>query len=242
MLQRSDLLARIKSNIAQTGYHVTVVTGGALPRFAYSIGCTTTLGAEFIFAGGEFYSKNQVKEIIAATISLATTQSAWPDLVVSLGSLGNFSLVKAVTSWSKLLLLGAIDYYPQADLQVWQIMPDQAHHTLEIPAMTQSFDAAAQPVWQWLVRPWEYPIPRQSMAITNLEVLAGAKATEVTRWEEAEWEIFAGAGPDIPKAAMRIVPLGTLLGIDSSLELAVDLEIGAGLWREPVAFDWHTWD
>jgi hypothetical protein len=98
MLQRSDLLARIKSNIAQTGYHVTVVTGGALPRFAYSIGCTTTLGAEFIFAGGEFYSKNQVKEIIAATISLATTQSGWPDLVVSLGSLGNFSLVKAVTS------------------------------------------------------------------------------------------------------------------------------------------------
>jgi hypothetical protein len=241
MLQRSDFLAQIRSNIAQTGYHVTVVTGGALPRFAYTIGCTTTLGAEFILAGGEFYSQNQISEIIAVTISRTTTQLDWADLVVRLGSLGNFSLVKAAMSWSKLLLLGAIDYYPQTDLQVWQIVPDQAHHTLEIPAMAQAFEAATQPVWQWLVRPWEYPIPRQSMAITNLAVLAGAKATEVTRWEEAEWEIFFGAGPDIPKAAMRIVPLGTLLGIDPSLELAIHLDIEEGLWRDPVALDWNTW-
>jgi hypothetical protein len=241
MLQRSELLARISSNIAQTGYHVTLVTGGELPRFAYTIGCTTTLAAEFVFAGGEFYSKDQVSEIIAATISLATEESDWPNRSISLHELGSFSLAKADTSWAKLLLLGAFDYYQQADLQVWQIVPDQAHHTLDIPAMAQAFEAAAQPVWQWLTRKWEYPIPSNSMAITNLQVLAGVKATEIMRWEEAEWEIFAGAGPDIPKAEMRIVPLGTLLGIDASLDVAVHLAIEKGLRRDSVTLDWNTW-
>lgn len=33
-MQKSDFLSRIRSNIASSGYHVTVVTGGALPRYA----------------------------------------------------------------------------------------------------------------------------------------------------------------------------------------------------------------
>jgi hypothetical protein len=241
MLQRSELLARISSNIAQTGYHVTLVTGGELPRFAYTIGCTTTLGAEFIFAGGEFYSKDQVSEIIAAIISLATGESDWSNRSIRLDELGSFALVKADNSWAKLLALGAFDYYQQADLQMWQIVPDQAHHTLDIPAMAQAFEATAQPVWQWLTRKWEYAVPNNSMAVTNLQVLAGVKATEIMRWEEAEWGIFAGAGPDIPKAEMRIVPLGTLLGIDASLDVAVHLAIEKGLWRDSVTLDWNTW-
>jgi hypothetical protein len=61
------------------------------------------------------------------------------------------------------------------------------------------------------------------------------------RWEEAEWEIFAGAGPDIPKIEMRIVPLGMLLRIDASLDVAVHLAIGQGLWRDAVTLDWNTW-
>jgi hypothetical protein len=242
MPQRSDFLARISSNIAQTGYHVTMVTGGALPRFAYTIGCTTTVGAEFIFAGGEFYTKDQVSEIIAAIISLAIEDSDWSNWSIRLNSLGSFSFVKADISWAKLLVLGAFDYYQQADLQVWQIVPDPAHYTLDVPAMAQVFEAGTQPVWQWLTQKWEYPIPVSSMAITNWQVLAGAKATEVMRWEEAEWEVFAGAGPDIPKAEMRIVPLGTLLGIDASLGVAVHLAIEKGLWRDSVSLDWNTWE
>lgn len=241
MLQRSDLFAQIRSNIDQFGYHVTVVTGGALPRFVYTIGCTTTLGAEFVFAGGEFYSQSQVSEIMAATISVASTEPDWLTPSISTDALGRFSLVKVHPSWAELLVLGAFDYYNQPTLSVWQIVPDAAHHTLEVPAMVQPFDEAAQPVWQWLTRKWEYPISADSMAVTNLLVLAGAKATDVMRWEEDDWEIFAGAGPDIPKAEMRIVPLGTLLGIDTSLQVAVDLEVGKGLWRDALALDWQPW-
>lgn len=241
MLQRRNLLARIRSNIDTFGYHVTVVTGGALPRFAYTIGCTTTLGVEFIFAGGEFYSQSQVSEIMAATISVVSIEPDWLTQSVSTDSLGRFSLVKVHPTWAELLVLGAFDYYTQPTLSVWQIVPDSTHYTVDVPTMAEAFDVATQPIWQWLTRKWEYPIPVESMAVTNLLVLAGAKATEVMRWEEAEWEVFAGAGSNIPKADMRIVPLGMLLGIDPSLKAAIYLEVGKGLWRDSLTLDWQSW-
>lgn len=240
-MQRSDLLQRISANIAATGYHVTVVTGGALPRYAYTIGCTATVGAEFVLAGGERYSQVQVGEIIAALVSYTTQAPDGPPVSVPVGALGHFSLVRADASWSKRLLLGAFDYYPQAPLCVWQIVPDAPHRTREIPDMARVFDVADQPVWQWLVRAWAYPVPEDSMAITHVPVLLGEPATEVVRWETDEWEIFASAGPDVPTEEKRIVPLGVLLGLDSTLERAVHLSVGQGLWRDAVEQEWHEW-
>ena len=242
MIQRSDFLSRIHSNISEHGHHVTVVTGDALPRFAYTIGGINTVGAEFIFAGGEYYSQVQISEIIGEIISLAEKESDWHNLSISIGLLGTFSISKANTSWSKLLLLGAFDYYNQIEIEVWQILPDGQHHTLDVPDMSQVFDVASEPVWQWLSRKWDYPVPSNSMAVSNLKVLFGEKATEVTRWEKDEWEIFAGAGPDVPKEDMRMVPLGILLGIDKSLEPAAHLNIGKGLWRDSIELEWNDWE
>ena len=225
----------------QAGYHVTVVTGGALPRYAYTIGCSGTVGAEFILAGGELYSQAQVKEILDALISRATQMPDERVVSIPVGSLGYFSVVQADASWSKLLLLGAFDYYQKTDLRVWQVVPDAPHRTREIPNMSRVFDVADQPVWQWLARPWTYPVPEESMAITHVPVLFGELATEVMRWETDEWEIFAGAGPDVPKEEKRIVPLGVLLGLDSTLERAVHLSVGKGLWRDAVEAEWNDW-
>lgn len=240
-MQKSDLLQKISANIAATGYHVTVVTGGALPRYAYTIGCTATVGAEFVLAGGERYSQVQVGEIIAALVARATQAPNGPPVSVPVGALGHFSLVRADASWSKLLLLGAFDYYLQAALRVWQIVPDAPHRTREIPDMSRVFDVANQPVWQWLARAWAYPVPEDSMAITHMPVLLGEPATELMRWETDEWEIFAGAGPDVPKEEKRIIPLGVLLGLDSTLEQAVHLSVGQGLWRDALEQEWYEW-
>lgn len=242
MIQRSDFINKISSNIALSGYHVTVVTGGELPRFAYTIGCKDTIGGEFAFAGGEYYSQAQIGEIIRAIVSFAAKQLDWQSLSAPVGSLGSFSVIKADASWSKRLLLGAFDYYNQVAIPVWQIVPDRAHRTLDIPDMSKVFDVASQPVWQWLERKWDYPIPGDSMALTNLPVLFGEKATEVMRWEKDDWEIFSGAGPDVPKADRRMVPLGVLIGLDKALERAVYLPIGKGLWRDTVALEWNDWE
>lgn len=241
MIERSDFLKRVSVNIASYGYHVTVVTGGGLPRFAYTIGCNETVSAEFVFAGGEYYSQAQIGEIIRAIVSLATEKVDWQHLSIPVGSLGCFSLVPADTSWSKRLLLGAFDYYNQAPLPVWQIMPDGPHCTLDIPDMSHEFAVDSQPVWQWLDRKWDYPIPSDSMALTNLPVLLGETANEVMRWEKDEWEIFCGAGPEVPKEDWRMIPLGVLIGLDKTLERAIHLPVGKGLWRDAVELEWNDW-
>ena len=242
MIQREEFLRRIKANIEQHGHHVTMVTGGQIPRFAYTIGCLETLGSEFIFAGGEYYSQYDISKVFDEIVAVAKMESDWYGKSISVESLGDFSIAQADKSWSELLTLGVFDYHNQTEIKVWQILPDANHRTLDVPDMSVAFEVAAQPVWQWLSRKWDYPVPSSSMAITNLTVLFGEKATEVTRWEKDEWEIFSGAGPDIPKEEMRIVPLGLLLGIDKSLEPVVHLEIGKGLWRDSAELTWNDWE
>jgi len=39
---------------------------------------------------------------------------------------------------------------------------------------------------------------------------------------------------------MRVVPLGTLVAADPSLVAVVNLDVGAGLWRDEVS-EWHPW-
>ncbi|HEV2960515.1 MAG TPA: hypothetical protein VG649_01720, partial [Candidatus Angelobacter sp.] len=65
---------------------------------------------------------------------------------------------------------------------------------------------------------------------------------EVMRWEEDDWEIFAGDGPDVPKHELRVAPLGTLVAADESLVPVVHLAIGEGLWRDAdPGSEWHAW-
>jgi hypothetical protein len=60
------------------------------------------------------------------------------------------------------------------------------------------------------------------------------------RWDEENWELFAGAGPDVSKDELRVVPLGTLVAADPSLVAVINLEVGAGLWRDDIS-GWHPW-
>jgi hypothetical protein len=94
-------------------------------------------------------------------------------------------------------MLGAFDYYQKRDIPALQIVPDQAHWTVDVPDMSMPCSATTEPVWQWLHEPWTYPVPKHSTAATNLAALRGERITEVMRWEEDEWEIFAGEGPDV---------------------------------------------
>ncbi|QCR24500.1 DUF4262 domain-containing protein [Pontibacter sp. SGAir0037] len=241
MIERSDFLKRIKKNIESDGYHLTFVSGGALPRFAYTIGCKETFGSELIFAGGEFYSQDNISTAIDNMIKELTKGGDWQKMSLGVNSLGSFSLSKVDKSWSKLIALGAFDFYNQEDIHFLQIIPDKQYNTLDIPNMSKVFGITEEPVWQWLVKEWHYPVPYNSTAVTNLKVLYGEKATEVMRWETDEWEIFSGAGPDVPKEDIRTIPLGTILGIDNSLEKVVDLEVGKGLWRDIFELDWNNW-
>jgi len=238
--QRKVALDRIRQNIAEHGHHVYVVSGGGDPRYAYTIGLSESLGTELILAGACFYLLDDIPKIINSIATKLTPQVDWTKVKFDVESFGVFSLRKVHMSWATTLMLGALDFYQVREIPALQIVPDEAHWTIDVPDMTAPWSAITAPVWRGLHEPWAYPVPANSVAVTNLGALRGERVTEAVRWEEDEWELFAGAGPDVPKEERRVVPLGVLLAADESLVPVVSLSIGSGLWRDAVS-EWHPW-
>jgi hypothetical protein len=238
--QRERALNEIQENIARYGHHIYVVTGEQEPRFAYTIGVSASLGFELILGGAIFYMLDDVVRIINDIVAKLKSQECSKTSKFEIAELGSFSLREAHPSWVRTLALGALDFYQVSDITACQIVPDAAHWTIDVPNLTEPWSAITAPVWKWLHEPWTYPVPSKSTAATNLGALRGERITEAMRWEEDYWELFAGAGPDISKDDMRVVPLGTLVATDTSLERVLSLPIGEGFWRDGVS-GWHPW-
>jgi hypothetical protein len=233
------VLDRIRENIAGSGHHVYLVLGGAATPRLYDW-ISKSIGVELILAGAILYMMDEVGTIIN---DIAGQLKAQPDRRVSeVTGLGSFTLRKVDSSWATEFMLGAFDYYQKRDIPALQIVPDKAHWTIDVPGMSAPWSATTEPVWRWLHEPWAYPAPEAAVAATDLAALRGERATEAMRWEEDEWEIFVGDGPDIPKDELRMVPLGTLVGADESLVPVVYLPVGEGIWRDPAPdSEWRPW-
>ncbi|AXT61699.1 DUF4262 domain-containing protein [Aquimarina sp. AD10] len=241
-MRKESFLKEIESNINKYGYHITMVSKGLNPRFAYTIGLVDKFGFEITFAGGLFYTNEEVSIIINNVIDKLQEKVNWQELKLEIESLGVFSLSNVDNSWSKLLMLGAYDFYDKDKIQAIQILPDNNHHTLDVPKLSNKFNTSTEPIWQWLVNEWNYKVPKDITVITNLKALKGELITEIMRWEEDEWEMFSGAGPDVEKEDIRIVPIGVLLGIDNSIDKSLGLGINKGLWRDEIDKKWNKWD
>jgi hypothetical protein len=237
--KRREALDLIKRNIELHGSHVYIVVGKSLPRFAYTIGLKQSWGAELVLAGAIYYNADAVTRIMNTIGQRLGAQKA-SDATFVVDDLGSFRLRKAHASWTRSLLLGALDYYKVSEIEAYQIVPDDEHWTIDIPNLEKEWSAKAEPVWKWLHEGWDYAIPPESTATTNLDALRGVRITEVMRWEDG-WEMFAGPGPDVSFEDARVVPLASLLASDPSLKPAVDLEVGKGMWREGDETGWHPW-
>lgn len=241
MNNREARLQKIRSNITNCGYHLYVISGGVCPRYAYTIGLKDRLGHELVFAGGAYFLLEDVKRIIDTALFNLDAKGLHTDLQFQTGILGRFSFGSVDESWVKLLLLGAIDYYENSIVPALQIIPSSEYLTLDIPNLSNAWDPLLEPVWKWLQEVWNENIPKSSTAITNLAALRGQQVTEAMRWEEDQWEIFSGAGPEVLEKDVRVVPLATLVAIDGSLNAVTRLKIGEGVWRNFDEPDWHPW-
>jgi hypothetical protein len=246
-IEREEALNEIRKNIAERGYHTYGVVGDACPHYGYTIGLTESLGAELVLAGGYFYLLDEVSEIIDGVVGKLRQDrklrqpASWESKRIKCAPKGTFSLRRVHMTWAKALMLGVFDYYQVKKIQAYQIVPDKAHWTIEIPDMTKPWSPKLAPAWRWLQEEWTYPVPIDSVALSDLGALRGRRITEVMRWEKDQWEMFAGAGPDIPEEERRVVMLGSLLAADESLRPAVDLRVETGLWRGKDESEWHPW-
>lgn len=233
-------LARIRRNIERHGYHAYVVSGGQVPRYAYTIGLCAKFGTELILAGAAYYLGDGVRGILrAASEALGARRELGSPVL--LDGLGVFSLRAVHDSWSSVLMLGALDYYDAIRVPVVQIVPVGSQFTVDVPDMSREAGPRGEPVWQWVSEPWLYDVPETSTVVTNLDALRGARITEVARWEAAEWEMFAGPGPDVTEDEARLVPLGCLIATDPTLLTAMQLDQGKGMWRSAEGGEWNVW-
>jgi Domain of unknown function (DUF4262) len=231
---------KIHENITRFGYHLYVVSGNQQPRYAYTIGLSPKLGYELVFAGGIIFMYKEIGAIIAGIIDQLTAHPITESNRCTVEPFGSFSFRRCDSSWTALLMLGAIDFYQQPDVPSMQIVPDDEHTTLDVPDMAIPWSAQSFPVWQFMSTTWTLPVPHTSHAVTDLDALRGLPVTEACRWEDDYWELFAGAGPDVPDDKKRVVGLGILLAADPSLKAILDLKIGDGIWREGNC-EWHVW-
>jgi Domain of unknown function (DUF4262) len=229
----------IQYNINNYGHHITTVISDLEPRYAYTIGISEQQRFELIFAGGIYYMKDEVLEIINK-IADALKKLSIED-VFQINDFGAFKLSKVHPTWSNLMALGVFDFYQQKEIEVLQIVPDSEHYTMDVPNMSREWAEASEPVWKWLVKEWDYAVSKKSKVITNINSMCGEKITEVMRWEEDEWEAFVGSGDDVNKDDIRIVSLATIIGIDNTLLPILNLATGKGFWRDSVELNWNDW-
>lgn len=219
--RRRAFLELIRTHIAATGRHVTLVAGSSSPRWGYTIGLTERDQPELVLAGAASLTKDEV-------------------LAALNGATDGFETPPVHPSWTAQLLLGALDYYDRKDVPALQLVPDEARKTIDVPDLSVPYDPAREPVWRWLTEPWPYPFPEDATVMTDLDALKGYAVEEAARWEEDYWEATVEPGPSVPAENVRAVPLATLLGYDETLGPVAELAVGEGLLRDYPG-PWRTW-
>jgi hypothetical protein len=232
----AEFLEIIRKNINKYGYHFTLVNGGQNPIFSYSIGLSERFGFELIIAGG--FNSIKENELIFEHIYQKLQSGSTVNSRFSLSDNDVFYLGTVDSSWCEKLMLGVYDYYSVDEITAYQIIPIE--RTLDTPLMSDAV-FPEDPVWKWLYMDWDIDAPKNSYVITDLNALKGKTITEVAKWEDHVWEMFSEPGPDVEKEDVRIVPLGTILGIDATLKPIINLIVGQGLWRDDKDSSWHDW-
>ena len=238
-MNKESYLKNIDSSIDFKGHYIAAVLAGPQPAFVYSIGLLKQVGFELVFCGGSNYTLKQL-EFIVDLFCNKINISKNIDQKITTEKLGVFSLVHCHDSWCNKTALGVYDYYKTGHINLVQIVPEDKNRLLDVPDMSVEW-SKENGIWKWLDVDWFYNVPERSTVITNFNALRGEPVTEISKWEDDEWEMFAGAGPDVAEEDIRIVPLGTMLGIDKTIEASLDLEIGKGIWRESRYSSWQKW-
>lgn len=235
-MTNEEFLDIIKRNIHKHGYHITLVNGGQNPDFSYSIGVSEKFGFELVIAGG--FNSIKENERIFKTIYQMLESGSTVDSQFSVSDNDAFYLGLVDSSWCEKLMLGVYDYYKTYFIKAYQIIPIEK--TLDTPVMSAVF-SPDDSIWKWLDMDWNIDVPKNSYVITDIDALHGKTITEVVRWEDRVWEMFSGPGPDVEQKDIRIVPLGTILGIDATLQPILNLKVEEGLWRDNKDSSWQDW-
>ncbi|SHF10539.1 DUF4262 domain-containing protein [Chryseobacterium vrystaatense] len=243
MKNKKEFLEVITRNIQAKQFHITVVAQSKTPRYAYSVGNYDKYGFELVLAGSENFLYEDVLLIFNDIVSQLENEIDIDTKMFLVKDLGNFHLREISDSRKTKMMFGVYDYYEVNNFRAYQIIPEKAHYTLDIPNMNNQWNSNNDIIWKWLDDSikWDLDVPEESTVITEIDVLLGKKATEIMRWEKDDWQIFTQDGNNIDEDNLRVVPITTILGIDETLLPIIKLNLGKGLWRSEDELIWNDW-
>jgi hypothetical protein len=245
---RKQMLEAIRSNIERAGHHIYAIQGGESPRYFYTIGLKDVIGGELIFAGMAHMHHGDAGNLVDTFAKNLRAGASVDSLEIGKEPWGKFLLREADHSWSERMLLGVYDYYDCVETRAWQVRPtDPELQTIDLPDMQKPYEPSGSGVWKWLDGGWPHEVSSSTPVVTNKDVLYGYAISELMRWEGDDWEMFSGPGPEVSEDEMILLPIGTLLAFDSTLEAALKIPVGTGLFREfddqnGEAGPWQGWN
>ncbi|WP_139346625.1 hypothetical protein [Sinomonas mesophila] len=209
---------------------VIFVQQGTTPSYGYTEGVTALAGCELVCAGALRYNVYEVDRILRACAENLARRSSHEAAMVEVAGLGTFTTGGVESDWVEALLLGT----PMRRLQAhWvQVIPVEPTPTVDTPDMARSLSEGHDPVWQWLVRPWDLPIPEKSCLVTTLAVLTRfSPPVSIYRWDVDQWEALDKPAVELDRATARVAPFGVLTALVADWSLALSLEVGEGFER-----------
>lgn len=240
---REQALQAIRSNIERSGRHLYAIGGGESPRYVYTIGLSERVGFELVLAGSVLLSTREVARILNAVSEELEKEPSKTSF--SIEPLGTFELGPVHSKWVKDLLLGALDYYEVSEIPTRQVVPSQKYRTIDHPDLSRPYSPEFHPVWRWFHGEAPHPQLGELIAETHLDALHGYLISELFRSREDTWELYSGTGLTVSKEDICVVSFSTLLSFDQSLEKALTIPVGSGLFRlfseSGEAGEWQIW-
>lgn len=209
---------------------VTAVQQGTVPPYAYTQDATALAGRELVCAGALRYDVHEIDRILRACAADLAHRSSLDATPIYVEGLGTFASGTVEPDWVEALQLGARMRERRGN---WvQIVPVDPAPTVDSPDMAKSLGEGRDPVWQWLVRPWDLPVPSESHLVTTLGVLTkSSPPVSVFRWEVDQWEALDRPADQVVRDTVRVTPIGLLAAVVADYSLALSLGIGEGLQR-----------
>lgn len=220
------------------GAKISVFGGQDTPRIVFMTGDADS--ADLVLAGdcGLGVGTDAI-ELVAEVLLAGPSKTTKIETV----KVGPVDLRPVANGWVQSSALRRIGLGTRPCLQVVPLLGTAV--TIDVPDMQVDFAADREPAWAYLADSvvWTFSFPVGFTVVTDSRALQGKAITEVSRWDDGEFEMLAIGDDDVHpnEEDLRVVPLSTLAAVDRTLEPLFETPRGCSWWRANGSSPWQHW-
>lgn len=190
---------------------IVVAGGESFPRLVVGVDLDW-IGVDLVLAGvSSLLGEDAI--LLVASVAIGMKDG---DLRGVGRAVGGVKLQPIHESWTGLSLLSELGVGRRPAIQVVPL--DSRHLTIDVPTMSSPWSSETAGAWLRLSHheAWPHSFPDTTTVVTNHAALSGNPITEISRWADGEWQMFAITADDLQpeEVDIRVVPMLTLVSLD----------------------------